>query len=137
MRLLSMRYTLLSGVVAAIVSLTNPMAFAQPSPPCARGSAVAGAINEFPLPTANSNPLGITHGPDCALWFTEDEGNRIGRITVTGEITEFAIPTANSEPSRITTGPDGALWFTEFTGEQDWPDNDERRHHRVTPSSEH
>src|SRR5262249_26476493 len=35
-----------------------------------------------PVPTASSMLLGITTGPDGALWFTEDGGNQIGRITV-------------------------------------------------------
>ena len=38
-------------------------------------------IREFPLPTPNSGPGGITTGPDGVLWFTEQTGNRIGRIT--------------------------------------------------------
>ena len=33
--------------------------------------AVAQAITEFPVPTANSEPIGITTGPDGALWFNE------------------------------------------------------------------
>jgi virginiamycin B lyase len=32
-------------------------------------------INEFPIPTANRRPLGITAGPDGNLWFTEANGN--------------------------------------------------------------
>jgi streptogramin lyase len=39
------------------------------------------AITEFPIPTAASDPFGITPGPDGALWFTEEDGNKIGRIT--------------------------------------------------------
>ena len=31
----------------------------------------AGAFTEYPIPTASSNPEGITAGPDGALWFTE------------------------------------------------------------------
>ena len=69
-----------------------------------------------PLPTANSNPYGITTGPDGALWFTEENGNKIGRITTAGVITEFPTPTVNSAPAGITMGPDGALWFTEASG---------------------
>jgi streptogramin lyase len=38
-------------------------------------------VTEFPLPTANSIPAGITAGPDGNLWFTEFNGNQIGRIT--------------------------------------------------------
>jgi hypothetical protein len=45
-------------------------------------------INEYPLPTANSSPSEITLGPDGALWFTENGGNKIGWITTAGVITE-------------------------------------------------
>src|SRR5216683_1046064 len=73
--------------------------------------ALAQNVTEFPVPTASSNPNGITAGPDGALWFTEFNGNKIGRITTAGGITnEFKIPTANSGPVGIVAGPDGALW---------------------------
>jgi streptogramin lyase len=74
---------------------------------------ITGTFTEFPIPTANSQPHGITAGPDGALWFAEFNGNKIGRITTTGTITEFAIPTASGGSFGITAGPDGALWFTE------------------------
>jgi virginiamycin B lyase len=64
------------------------------------------AIGEYPVPTALSNPQGITAGPDGALWFTEDIGNKIGRITTAGVITEYPVPTANSGPGGITAGPE-------------------------------
>jgi streptogramin lyase len=70
-------------------------------------------INEFTIPTANSLPFGITLGPDGALWFTENGGNKIGRITTAGAFTEYPIPTATSGPQGIAAGPDGALWFAE------------------------
>jgi streptogramin lyase len=71
--------------------------------------AVAQTFTEFPTPTANSGPYGITTGPDGALWFTERNANKIGRITIAGVITEFPIPTAVGVPAGITTGPDGAV----------------------------
>jgi len=77
--------------------------------------ALAGTIKEFPIPT-KSAPIAITAGPDGNLWFTENEGGMIGRITPAGSITEFALPTGGSFPSGITTGPDGNLWFTEENG---------------------
>jgi YD repeat-containing protein len=58
----------------------------------------------------------ITRGPDGNLWFTENNANRIGRITPAGQITEFDLPNANSSPTHIIAGPDGALWFTEAQG---------------------
>jgi virginiamycin B lyase len=38
-------------------------------------------ITEFPVPTAKSFPGEIAAGPDGNLWFTENEGNKIGRFT--------------------------------------------------------
>jgi streptogramin lyase len=78
----------------------------------------AAQITEFPIPTPNSLPQGMTVGPDGALWFTENAAaaNKIGRITSAGAITEHTIPTSNSGPAYITSGPDGALWFTENGG---------------------
>ena len=68
---------------------------------------------EFAVP-GSPGPLGITTGPDGALWFTEGVGGKIGRMTMTGVVTEFTIPAANN--GEITTGPDGALWFTGIRG---------------------
>jgi streptogramin lyase len=42
---------------------------------------VAPSITEFPIPTAGSQPAGIAAGPDGNLWFAEQLGNKIGRIT--------------------------------------------------------
>jgi streptogramin lyase len=71
-------------------------------------------IVEYTVPTAGSFPDGITTGPDGALWFTEQFGDKIGRMTTSGHVTEFPLPTPSSEPLGITTGPDGALWFAEW-----------------------
>src|SRR5947209_3001595 len=77
-------------------------------------SAAAQTFKEVPIPTANSQPDHIMTGPDGALWFTEFNGNKIGRVTTAGAITEFPLPTANSGPFGITARPDGALWFTQY-----------------------
>src|SRR3954449_8473460 len=63
--------------------------------------------------SANSQPQWIAPGPDGNLWFTEDIGSRIGRITTSGGVTEFETITGNSHPKGITAGPDGNLWFAE------------------------
>lgn len=86
----------------------------------------APVLTEFSLPDSNSNPSGITLGPDGALWFTElgpyDSGTqkygpaKIGRILPNGTVTEFTIPTPNAYPRAIALGPDGNLWFTESDG---------------------
>jgi virginiamycin B lyase len=72
-----------------------------------------GHLKEFPIPTANSQPRQIAAGPDGALWFTEFNASKIGRITTSGEISEFPTPTASVFPFDIAAGADGALWFTE------------------------
>jgi virginiamycin B lyase len=78
----------------------------------AKFSTAGQLLAEYPVPTARSQPWGITTGPDGALWFTEEEADQIGRITVNGSITEY--PTQNCcFPTFITTGGDGRLWFTE------------------------
>jgi virginiamycin B lyase len=76
-------------------------------------SAAPGDISEYAIPTLGSSPQGIAAGPDGALWFTERNGNRIGRITTSGAVTEFALPTADAGATSIVLGPDDALWFTE------------------------
>lgn len=69
-----------------------------------------------PVPPGTCQPAGITTGPDGNVWFTEENGNRIGRITTGGAITEFSTAnglSAGALPAEITAGPDGRLWFTE------------------------
>ena len=63
-----------------------------------------------------SNPLGITVGPDGALWFTEFDAGSIGRITTGGGITYYPLLNSNDKPAEITSGPDGGIWFTETFG---------------------
>ena len=50
------------------------------------------------------------------MWFVEDNGSKIGRISPNGVITEYVIPTPNSVPFSIVSGSDGAIWFTEQGG---------------------
>src|SRR5437016_6419475 len=74
------------------------------------------SFTEFPIPTVSSFPVGIAASPDGYLWFTEFNGNKIGRVTTAGVFTEFLVPTASSGPEGIAAGPDGNIWFTERTG---------------------
>jgi len=77
----------------------------------------------YAIPTANSEPEGITRGPDLALWFTEAAANKIGRIGTDGTITEFSLESvSHGNPQSIasvqTLAPTGdvpepaSLWFT-------------------------
>src|SRR5436305_10964853 len=68
--------------------------------------------------TAGSGPDVIAAGPDGAMWFSEYQGNRIGRAAVDGTIVEYPSSgpalTLGAHPAGIVTGPDGHIWFTEF-----------------------
>src|ERR1700733_9521956 len=59
------------------------------SPSADAGSPIeAGVFTEFPVPTSESGPGGITAGPDGNLWFTEFQASKVARITTAGVITE-------------------------------------------------
>ena len=75
-------------------------------------------IDEFPVPTGGSRPYTIVAGPDGALWFTESNGNKIGRITTAGTFIEHDVPTGKSGPYGIAVGADGNIWFTERFADQ-------------------
>ena len=87
------------------------------------GSTSGQTISEIPLAQGRL-PAGITSGPDGNIWFVEEHGDRIGRLTPAGALTEFPLAVPGSFPRGITAGPDGNLWFTELPG----------RIGRITPS---
>jgi virginiamycin B lyase len=86
-----------------------------------------GNVVEYSIPTAvpcsvglpsppglTSFPQGIAIGRDRGVWFTEECGNKIGRLDPgDGTISEFDLPLPASHPLGIIAGPDGALWFTQ------------------------
>src|SRR5688572_12048025 len=84
----------IQAAILVMAVLISSLAF-----PVAAGA--ANQITEFPVPTEGSWPTGIAAAPDETLWFTEQGGNKIGRITFDGTVTEFPIPTANSWPVDI------------------------------------
>jgi virginiamycin B lyase len=70
-------------------------------------------ITTYAIPTANSTPGFIIQGPDGAMWFNEETGSKIARITMSGVITEFPTPTPNCTPKNLVLGADGNMWFPE------------------------
>lgn len=76
------------------------------------------SLRDFLIPTPNSRPVAIVRGSDGNFWFTEEQGNKIGRMTPQGAITEFTIPTSKSIPGGLTRGADGNLWFYENKGDK-------------------
>src|SRR5260221_6038429 len=97
----------LTAVCVLVASIVVPFAAGGVSP------ASYYMVREFSSGiTASSGPWDIAAGPDGNLWFTEGDGNRVGRITPTGKVTEFSAGlTAGGFPEGITAGPDGSMWF--------------------------
>ena len=79
---------------------------------CTTASAVT--ITEFKLSDPASSPASIVAGPDGNLWFTEDLGSKVGKITPQGQITEFPLTGRYPTPMAITVGSDGNLWFLNY-----------------------
>ncbi|MBV8530845.1 MAG: Virginiamycin B lyase [Candidatus Eremiobacteraeota bacterium] len=76
-----------------------------------------GRYTNFPLQNYCA-PIGITSGPDKALWFTTQCAGgsaSIGRITTSGRIRTYSVA---SYAEDIAAGDDGALWFTQPTSDQ-------------------
>jgi streptogramin lyase len=66
-------------------------------------AAPVGALKQFRVPTANSQPRAITNGSDGNRWFTEgteftSAPAKIGQITPAGSITE---PTVHGVLARV------------------------------------
>jgi virginiamycin B lyase len=73
----------------------------------------SGEVSAIPVPgvhTSGDQAVGITSGPDGALWLAD--GSRILRVTTAGAVTEFPTGLPSTQAESITTGPDGNLWFT-------------------------
>ncbi len=77
-------------------------------------AAPTGTVTEF-SDGITGTPYGIAAGPDGDLWFTENAGNKIGRIDpTTGVVTEFSDGiSAGAGLWGITAGSDGNVWFAE------------------------
>ena len=71
---------------------------------------IAGSTTPYASASIKS-PISMTVGSDKALWFVNQAGNSIGRITMTGSL-KFYTNALVSSPTAIAAGPDGALWFT-------------------------
>src|SRR5687768_6752281 len=70
---------------------------------------------QYPTTDAGDQ-LGITVGPDGALWFAQAVANDIGRMTLDGEFSQVGGLTAGARPEYIAPGPANTLWFTEKDG---------------------
>src|SRR4051794_8455233 len=91
-------------IAAVAVGLASAVVLASPA-----GALAAGAMIEFPIPTANAQPDDIVAGGDGSLWFTESHTSTIGRISPSGTIREFAF--TGSVPSQLGLAQDGSVFF--------------------------
>ena len=93
-----------------------------------KGAMYPSCLKIVPLPTAKAGLNGIAVGKDKALWFTEFNTDKIGRLDPQGFFTEYGVLVHGSQPVEITRGNDGALWFTELNADSIG---------RLTPSGHH
>jgi streptogramin lyase len=77
-------------------------------------SARAANVQLFAVPTAEAGLSNIVAGPDGALWFNEQNGFAVGRITTAGVVTEFPVPrasySANGDGPTTIVSSGGNLW---------------------------
>jgi len=81
----------------------------------------AGVISSFALPSYGVT-IGITAGPDGALWFTDRyccATPHVGRVTTAGAITQLTLPHPVGSTDRAFSGPivagaDGKLWASDY-----------------------
>jgi len=68
-----------------------------------------------PTPLALRAPYAIAPGRRADLWFSEFQGDHLGRVTIAGEITFFKL-SSEGMAARLVVGPDGGVWFTDPMG---------------------
>ncbi len=101
-----------------VVALMAGLAIALGAMLSAAQAAPVGALKQFRVPTADSEPRSITNGSDGNRWFVEGnldsvlESPAIGQITPAGEITEFPVNCSFCSLSDIVQGPQDILYFT-------------------------
>ncbi len=94
------------------------------------------AIVEYAIgPSTGAQAEAIAAGPDGNLWFTENSGNKIGRVTTAGVFTEFAVPTAASGPGAIVAGPRWGDVVPRAARPESRPHHNGGRDHRVRDSN--
>jgi streptogramin lyase len=73
-------------------------------------------ITEYSL-AGDYRPRGITVDAGGNIWFTEQMGNRIARLSGT-TIYEWILNTTGSEPWDLTVDKEGNIWLTEYHGQR-------------------
>src|SRR5262245_16265215 len=76
-----------------------------------RGARADGLASEFPA--TFSKPQGIIAGPDGNVWFTEEDGDRVTRISPTGTFVASTSLSTGGPPANLAVGMDGNVWVTD------------------------
>jgi len=98
-------------ICAALVALVGTGAPATPAQTTV--SALKVTIREWDVPTPRARPHDPAASPDGALWFTEQEANKLGRLDpATGTIRDFPLKTPHSGPHGLVADADGNIWYT-------------------------
>jgi virginiamycin B lyase len=99
--------TLAAGVLTAVLSGAAPPASA--------------ATTVIPVPTSNAGLGRIVTAPDGTMWFTEEDANKVGKVTPGGQVTEFAFPAefpGTTTLKDLDVAPDGTIWVVYESGER-------------------
>jgi streptogramin lyase len=105
-------------LIALGIAIVAALAVALGATLSAAHAAPIGALKQFRVPTADSEPRSITNGSDGNRWFVESnldsvlESPAIGRITPAGDITEFPVNCSFCSLSDIVQGPNDILYYT-------------------------
>jgi streptogramin lyase len=101
------RYGSLGGCAASLAT-TKTLWFTEQNANWIAQITTDGTIFEFPIPTPNSQPIGIAEGPDGAVWFAELNSNKIGRLDLQsiGRPAEPGRPSGEAHTAPLEVEPD-------------------------------
>ncbi|SVE19194.1 uncharacterized protein METZ01_LOCUS472048, partial [marine metagenome] len=87
------------------------------------GPVGAAEILEYLTPSPDSSPSDLAFDAQGNLWFTEINGNKIGKLVpsetepgTSKGIQEYELPNPNSKPNYLIVSKDGQVWFSEMAG---------------------
>lgn len=70
-------------------------------------------FRQYRVPTPESKPCGVTVAKG-QVWFSERNGNKIGRIDLDGSIREYTVSPGHSGPFIIAVDEEGGVWFSQI-----------------------
>ena len=87
------------------------------------GPVGAAEILEYLTPSPDSSPSDLAFDAQGNLWFTEINGNKIGKLVpsetepgTSKGIQEYELPNPNSKPNYLIVSKDGQVWYSEMAG---------------------